>query len=248
LREAPRAAGEGAKLTAPHDSDSTLVTDEHFFTIGSQFAFWANKSIQRLPGDAELGAKIGDLRLWLAHCSAGKAQFRRCHLKGPPAIATTGTSRFQSGFRPFHDQRPLELRIKWHLWHGNAYRAREEIDNLQIDAEALKTDYPNMRKFLTAIGEFQSYIASNSASLINYGERYRSGERISSAFVEATVNAVISKRFAKKQQMQWSRTGAHLLLRTRTQTLDGSLRSTFRQWYPGMANDNHEKPKTARAA
>lgn len=104
-----------------------------------------------------------------------------------------------------------------------------------------------MRKFLTAIGEFQSYIASNTASLINDGERYQSGERISSALVEATVNAVISKRFAKKQQMQWSRTGAHLLLQTRTQTLDGSLRSTFRQWYPGMANDNHEKPETARA-
>jgi hypothetical protein len=32
--------------------------------------------------------------------------------------------------------------------------------------------------------------------------------------------------------MQWSRIGAHLLLQTRTQTLDGSLRSTFQQWYP----------------
>jgi transposase len=34
------------------------------------------------------------------------------------------------------------------------------------------------------------------------------------------VNAVISKRFVKKQQMQWSRRGAHLLLQTRTRTLD----------------------------
>lgn len=105
-----------------------------------------------------------------------------------------------------------------------------------------------MRKFLTAIGEFQSYIAANKASLINYGERYRSGERISSAFVEATVNAVVSKRFAKKQQMQWSRTGAHLLLQTRTQTLDGSLRSTFVKWYPGMANDNQKPDQAAIAA
>ena len=46
---------------------------------------------------------------------------------------------------------------------------------------------------------------SNAESLINFGERYRAGERISSAFVEATVNAVVSKRFAKKQQMQWTR-------------------------------------------
>lgn len=98
-----------------------------------------------------------------------------------------------------------------------------------------------MRTFLVTIGEFQSYIACNDASLINYGERYLSGEGISSAFVEATVNAVISKRFAKKQQMQWSKIGAHLLLQTRTQTLDGSLRSTFRKWYPNMANDNTTK-------
>jgi hypothetical protein len=39
--------------------------------------------------------------------------------------------------------------------------------------------------------------------------------RISSAFVEAIVNAVVSMRFAKKQQMQWTRRGAHLLLQTR---------------------------------
>lgn len=105
-----------------------------------------------------------------------------------------------------------------------------------------------MRKLAVTLGECQTYIAANGASLINYGERYRSGERISSAFVEATVNAVISKRFAKKQQMQWSRTGAHLLLQTRTQALDGSLRSTFQDWYPGMANDNHDEPEMAHAA
>jgi hypothetical protein len=129
-------------------------------------------------------------------------------------------------------------RIKWFLWHGNTYRARETIDDLVLDLEALDSRYPNLRKFKTAMREFQVYIASNKASLINYGECYRSGERTSSAFVEATVNAVISKRFAKKQQMQWSRHGAHLLLQTRTRALDGSLRAAFEHWYPGMTNDN----------
>jgi hypothetical protein len=98
-------------------------------------------------------------------------------------------------------------RIKWFLWHGNTYQSREAIDDLLLDLEALNSRYPNLRKFRTAMRDFQVYIVSNEASLINYGERYRSGERISSAFVEATVNAVISKRFAKKQQMQWSRRG-----------------------------------------
>ena len=38
------------------------------------------------------------------------------------------------------------------------------------------------------------------------------------------MNAVISKRFAKRQQMQWTKRGAHLLLQTRTRALDGTLR------------------------
>jgi hypothetical protein len=138
-------------------------------------------------------------------------------------------------------------RIKWFLWHGNTYRAREAIDDLVLDLEALDSRYPNLRKLRTAIREFQVYITSNEVSLINYGERYRSGERISSAFVEATVNAVISKRFAKKQQMQWSRRGAHLLLQTRTRALDGSLRTAFEHWYPSMANDNNRGHKRVAA-
>jgi hypothetical protein len=52
------------------------------------------------------------------------------------------------------------------------------------------------------------------------------------------VNAVISKRFAKRQQMQWTKRGAHLLLQIRTRTLDDTLRPLFERWYPGLANDN----------
>jgi hypothetical protein len=68
----------------------------------------------------------------------------------------------------------------------------------------------------------------------NYGERYRNGERISTGFVESAVNQVISKRMAKRKQMQWSRRGAHLLLQVRTQVLNGEWEKTFRTWYPGF--------------
>ena len=56
----------------------------------------------------------------------------------------------------------------------------------------------------------------------NYGERYRNGERISTAFLESTVNQVVSKRMVKKQQMAWTERGAHLLLQTRTRVLNGN--------------------------
>ena len=57
---------------------------------------------------------------------------------------------------------------------------------------------------------------------------------ISTAFVESTVNELISKRMVKKQQMRWTKEGAHLLLQTRVKTLDGDLHDKFVEWYPGM--------------
>ena len=68
----------------------------------------------------------------------------------------------------------------------------------------------------------------------NYGEKYRYGEAISTAFVESTVNEVIAKRMMKKQQMQWSPAGAHHLLQTRTAVLNDELKETFERWYPEM--------------
>jgi hypothetical protein len=102
--------------------------------------------------------------------------------------------------------------IKWLLWHGNQYRSCEEIGFFESDVDGLALDYSHLGKFARAAHEFAVYIKSNTTSLINYGERYRAGERISSCLVESSVNAVISKRFAKRQQMQWTKRGAHLLL------------------------------------
>jgi hypothetical protein len=114
--------------------------------------------------------------------------------------------------------------------------------------DGLEVDYPNLSKFARAAREFSVYIASNAGSLINYGERFRAGERISSCLAESTVNAVISKRFAKRQQMPWTKRGAHLLLQTRTRALDGTLRPLFEKWYPGLANDNSAETAQAEAA
>jgi hypothetical protein len=139
-------------------------------------------------------------------------------------------------------------RIKWLLWHGNQHRAGQTISFFLDDVDGLEVDYPNLSKFARAAQEFSVYIASNVGSLINYGERFRAGERISSSLAESTVNAVISKRFAKRQQMQWTKRGAHLLLQTRTRTLDGTLRPLFEKWYPGLANDNSVEVAQAVAA
>ena len=137
--------------------------------------------------------------------------------------------------------------IKWLLWHGNQCRAGEEIAFLENDVDGLAMHDPHLNKVGRAAHEFAVCIASNAGSLINYGERFRSGERISSCLAESTVNAVISKRFAKRQQMQWTNRGTHLL-QTRTRTPDGTLRPPFERWYPGLANDNGNGVAHAAAA
>ncbi len=71
--------------------------------------------------------------------------------------------------------------------------------------------------------EFRTYIEKNRSFNLNYGERYRCGETISTAFVESTVNSVISKLFVKRQSLQWTKRGAHLLLQTRIKTLNNEL-------------------------
>jgi hypothetical protein len=50
--------------------------------------------------------------------------------------------------------------------------------------------------------------------------------------VGSTINQVVSRRFVKKQQMQWTLKGAHLLLQTRTKVLNNELEDVFRRWYP----------------
>jgi hypothetical protein len=68
---------------------------------------------------------------------------------------------------------------------------------------------------------------------------------IATGFVESTVNQVVSKRCCKKQQMQWSKPGAPLLLQTRVKTLDGELGALFKRWYPDMDIEAEEIPAAA---
>lgn len=131
-------------------------------------------------------------------------------------------------------------KIKWYLWHGNTFHALQKIRWLDEDLswiEPGETPKPERyARFTKSLSEFHTYIENNRSFIPNYGERYRYGECISTAFVESTVNEIISRRMVKKQQMRWTQKGAHSLLQVRTQMLNDDLRDKFCQWYPGMAN------------
>ncbi len=139
-------------------------------------------------------------------------------------------------------------RLKWLLWHGNVFRALQTVDDLQIDLD--NTEHPSreQQKLLKMVTEFGGYIRANGAWIPNYGERYRSGEAISSAFVESTVNQVVSKRMVKKQQMRWAPKSAHLLLQVRAKVLNDELAPAFQRWYPAFVTPSESADTDGVAA
>jgi len=98
-----------------------------------------------------------------------------------------------------------------------------------------------LKKLSRALTEFNGYIVNNRPGIPNYGERYRCKERISTGFVESTINQLVAKRMVKKQQMRWTPRGAHLLLQIRANVLNGDLPSAFRRWYPGFGGAENAK-------
>jgi len=152
---------------------------------------------------------------------------------------------------PVEDERAAEEslegqveRVKHYLWHGNTSKALErlgwladDLESWDYNADGQPSPQPGSAeaaRMLKHVRELETYIGNNAGSIVNYGERYRNGERISTGFVESTINQVISKRMVKKQQMQWTPEGAHLLLQVRTAVLNEEWEATFRTWYPAF--------------
>jgi hypothetical protein len=124
--------------------------------------------------------------------------------------------------------------VKHLLWHGNVTEALERQAGLLMELHLIRAHSAAAGKLATGLTDFEIYIRNNREFIPNFGERYRQGETISTAFVESTINQVVSRRFIKKQQMHSTLRGAHLLLQTRTKVLNNELEEVFRRWYPGF--------------
>ena len=76
------------------------------------------------------------------------------------------------------------------------------------------------------------FLVKNRKDLVDYQRARMSGRRISSASAESVMNHVVNRRMSKQQQMRWSVKGAHCLLQTRVELLDGRLTQHFARRYP----------------
>ena len=132
----------------------------------------------------------------------------------------------------------LMVSIKWNLWHGKVGEALQKTEEIEDYLEEHKEDkvskdrYEKLKAFGTYTDEFHTYISNNRNFIVNYSDRYLHGETITTSFIESTVNYVIAKRFSKKQSMQWTKKGTHLLLQARTKVLNNDWEREFRKKYP----------------
>ena len=116
--------------------------------------------------------------------------------------------------------------LKWKLWHGQTDRALDQLETMTINfAKLRESGNLSATRLLHLAQPLLTYVRSNKSAIINYGARYRSGRRIATALAQSAVNSLVARRMVKKQQMQWSKRGAHLLLQVRAAVLNGDLRT-----------------------
>jgi hypothetical protein len=144
------------------------------------------------------------------------------------------------GLARVDSERAVELQealehTKRNLWHGKVKRAHDWLRLLEGRMWHFASRYTKFAALARAVHGLQRYLWRNGDLIPNYAARRRAGQAISTAFVESLVNALLTKRFSKKQSMQWTPEGAHLLLQIRTRTLNRDLAASFRQWYPALS-------------
>ena len=143
--------------------------------------------------------------------------------------------------------------VKWRLWHRRVDRAIRDLERLLAKLQGS----PQVSEFsiarLHSLGaQLLTYMRSNRSGMNNYGKRYRSGLRVATILAESAVNSLVSKRMVKKQQMRWSRHGAHMLMQVRAAEVNGELRdrlrAPFRQQEPNVPPIFKPKPPLLQVA
>jgi hypothetical protein len=119
--------------------------------------------------------------------------------------------------------------VKWRLWHGRVARATHDLESLLARLKGSRQEGEFSIARLHSLGsQLLTYVRTNRSAVVNYGKRYRAGLRVATTLAESVVNSLVGKRMVKRQQMQWSLHGAHMLMQVRTAEINGELRDRLR--------------------
>ena len=114
--------------------------------------------------------------------------------------------------------------LKWKLWHGKINRAVDQLERMMNEFVALR-ERAIWRRRAVGFGVTLVDLRPIKPKRDHRLQRAISiGRRIASALAESAVNSLVARRMVKKQQMQWSKRGAHLLLQVRAAVLNGDFK------------------------
>lgn len=131
----------------------------------------------------------------------------------------------------------LWSKIRDALWRGRGDEAMEMTRTLIASLAEELASLPPFYRRCSEIAHGSAkmllvFLKNNRKDLVDYQGARMSGRRISSASAESVMNHVVNRRMSKRQQMRWSLKGAHCLLQTRVELLDGRLEAHFAKHFP----------------
>ena len=126
----------------------------------------------------------------------------------------------------------LTTTLRWCYWHASFEKAEGKIRQALVLCRIIVTETPMFESSLRLLDfrlrDLWKYIESNRPAMIAYGRRQNAGQPISTAMAESAVNQVINARMCKRQQMQWTPCGAHLLAQARCAVIIMTSRRSYR--------------------
>ncbi len=193
-----------------------------------------NEVVVLTDGDRDLAGVANDLpydNKWILDWAHIGRMLRRVE----QAIAPLAYGRLTDSGSAF-ELSDLFVRFRHYVWVGRTAAWQQFSARLAHSLDLRETRDPavssHVRKASNSLSNVVTYLDSNAESLIDYRIWRRAGGRISTGFVESSINRIVGRRMCKSQHMRWSRVGAHSVVQLRVALLNQEFHELARRQFP----------------
>ena len=134
----------------------------------------------------------------------------------------------------------LFVRFRLYVWTGDSVAWQQFSAKLAHLLDLREKRDPaassQIKKASYSLSNVVTYLESNLESLIDYRTWQRVGRRISTGFVESSINRIVGRRMCKSQHMRWSRVGAHSVVQLRVALLNQEFHELARRQFPWIGH------------
>jgi hypothetical protein len=130
----------------------------------------------------------------------------------------------------------LFVRFRHYVWVGDSVAWQQLAAKLTRLLDLRENRDPalsnQVKKASYSLTNAVAYLKSNFESLIDYRTWQRVGRRVSTGFVESSINRIVGRRMCKSQHLRWSRVGAHSVVQLRVALLNQEFHELARRQFP----------------